>query len=125
MGIQTAHHEAAVPAAMFGTTYMSFISNLPPDIVMGAFTGAVVFLLGAKDKPKWMWLIFFLVAFMVGVLGADSVAGILSGSLAIIAIPVTVPNGFGALLSAACAINFISWIRDNPVFFLKQKGDKQ
>lgn len=115
--------QEALPHAV-GVTFIGFLSAMPPEVVLGSFTGAVIFLLGVSNKPKWQWVALFTVAFMTGLLGGGTVSGIVGGALALVGIKVAVPLGMGAMASAACTVNFISWIRDNPTFFFKKsKGE--
>lgn len=112
--------QEAMPYA-FGATYVAFLAQLPPDLVLGSFTGAVIFLLGVKEKPKWQWMALFTVALMAGLLGGENVAEIASGAIALVGIKVNVPKGMGAMLSASCTVSVLGWLRDNPTFFLKKK----
>lgn len=104
-----------------GATYLGFLSQLPPDVVLGSFTGAVIFLLGVSNKPKWQWLLLFTVAFMTGILGGSGVCSMVTSIFAVIHVKdVVLPPGMGAMLAAATVVNFIMWIRDNPTFFFRR-----
>lgn len=109
----------ALPYAA-GATYVAFLSNMPPDVVLGAFAGSVIFLLGVNNKPKWQWLIYFLIAFLAGLLGGKPVASIGEGMLALVGIKAQLSHGLGAMFAAACTINVISWFRDNPSVLLQR-----
>ena len=109
--------QEALPIAV-GTTYLGFLSQLPPDVVLGSFTGAVIFLLGVSNRPKWRWVLLFTIAFMTGILGGGVVSGMIASIFALIRVKnVVVPPGLGAMVAAATMVNFIMWIRDNPTFF--------
>ena len=114
----------AVVAAT-GVTLLSFFTGIPPEITLGAFSGSVIFLLGNTSKPKWQWLLLFVVAFLAGILGAEPSAAIAGGLLSLVHISVNIPLGMGALASAACTINFVGWLRDNGAakFFGKKKTE--
>lgn len=101
-----------------GVTWVTFLTQHPPEVVLGAFTGAVIFLLGSANKPKWQWLLFFTVAFLCGVLGAKPIGELVSGAVGLIGIKIAVPMGLGAMVAASCVINVIVWLRDNPTAFL-------
>lgn len=118
MAISSTPHDV-LPAAT-GITYVGFLAQLPPDLVLGAFTGSVIFLLGVTTKPKWQWVVLFTMAFMSGVLGGPTVSHIAAQALKIISIDVTFPSGMGAMLASATTINFLGWLRDNPTFFIKK-----
>lgn len=96
-----------------GMTWAAFLGAQSPEIVLGAFTGAIIFLLSQSNKPKWQWLLLFTVALMTGLLGASTMSAIAGGAIGLIGIKVTVPHGMGAMASAACTVNVITWLRDN------------
>lgn len=112
--------QEAMPYA-FGATYVAFLANMPPDLVLGSFTGAVIFLLGVKDKPVWQWMLLFSVALLAGLLCGPSVADIASGAIKLVGIKVTLPQGMGGMISASCTVSALSWLRDNPTYFFKKK----
>lgn len=115
--------QEALPIAV-GTTYLGFLSQLPPDVVLGSFTGAVIFLLGVSNKPKWQWVLLFTVAFMTGILGGSGVTSIAAGIFKFLHITdVVMPAGMGSMVAAATVVNFIIWIRDNPTFFFRRGKD--
>lgn len=117
--------QEALPMAV-GATYLGFLSQLPPEVVLGAFTGAVIFLLGVSNKPRWQWMLLFTVAFMTGILGGHGISSMVAAILKVVRVDgVIVPPGMGAMLAAATTINFISWIRDNPNFFFRRGKDKE
>jgi hypothetical protein len=117
----SAASQEALPMAT-GVTYLAFMTSFPPDVVLGSFTGSIIFLLGSANRPKWQWMLYFWLAFMAGLLGAAPVSDITSGILAVLSIKATIPGGMGALASAACMINVVSWLRDNPTFLLRRRG---
>lgn len=118
MAISSTPHDALLAA--MGITYVGFLAQLPPDLVLGAFTGSVIFLLGVTTKPKWQWVVLFTMAFMSGVLGGPTVSHIAGGALKIISIDVAFSSGMGAMLASATTINFLGWLRDNPTFLIKK-----
>lgn len=115
------NNEAVLPVVVGGASYLAFLVEFPPGVVIGAFAGSVIFLLGSTAKPKWQWLLYFLVAFLAGLLGSSLVADVLKSLLGIVHVTTIVRPGFGAMLAAACTINIIGWLRDNPGFFWTRK----
>lgn len=110
----------ALPTAV-GVTFLTFLTSMPPEVILGSFAGSVIFLLGAANKPKWQWLLYFIVAFIAGLLGAKPIADVIGGLLGLAHIPLSVPQGLGALFSAACTINVVAWFRDNPAYLWTRK----
>ena len=117
-------NQDALPVAAW-LTYLAFLVNTPPEIVLGAFTGSVIFLLGSSNKSKWLWLLYFVTAFLSGLLGAQAIADLLSELFSDMHINVKISAGFGGVVAAACTINTLGWLRDNPALFWSRKqGDK-
>ena len=112
--------QEALPYAVGVASYTAFFTQIPPDTVLGAFAGSVIFLLSVNNKPKWQWLIYFFIAFLAGLMGAVPVVAISEGILALVHIKAQLSNGLAAMFSAACTINVISWFRDNPSVFLQR-----
>lgn len=105
---------------------MAFLSSHPPEVVLGAFTGSIIFLLGITNKPKWQWLLLFTVALMAGLLGASTISSIGSAILQFVGLKkIVFPDGMGAMVSAATVVNVLIWLRDNPTFFLKKGKESQ
>lgn len=103
-----------------GVTYVSFLSQHPPEVVLGAFMGSVIFLLGTTNKPKWQWVLLFTVALITGLIGANTVAEVLKAALGLIRLEVTNPLGLGAMLASSCVVNVVMWLRDNPAVLLRR-----
>ncbi|MGV8863295.1 MAG: putative holin [Pseudomonas sp.] len=118
MSITTVSQEAT--PAVVGITYLALLTSFPPETVLGAFTGAVIFLLGVTHKPKIQWLMLFIVSFLTGILGGVTVADVITGVLHWIGIQSSVPAGMGAMVSSAVMVNLLSWFRDNPSYFFRR-----
>lgn len=113
--------QEALPAAA-GITTVGLLTALPPDVVLGAFMGAVVFLLGTQQRPKWQWMVLFNISFVVGIMAGPMLSEIAAGGLKLIGIKgINVPKGLGAFVTSTCIVNAASWLRDNPTFFFKRK----
>lgn len=68
----------AASAAVTGVTLVGLFSGLDASVVIGAFAGAVVFVLSSRDIKLWQRCGYFIVSFIIGIYGADFVAGLLS-----------------------------------------------
>jgi hypothetical protein len=114
----------SLPAATT-MTWATFLAAQPPEVVLGAFTGAIIFLLSQTNKTKRMWLLLFSLALVAGLIGGPLIASCGSAVLAFFGLKsVVFPPGLGAMISAACTVTIVSWLRDNPTFFLR-KGLKE
>lgn len=125
-GPSMAVNEVSQPAlgTATGISFAAFLAQLPPEVVMGAFMGSVLYLLGNKDKPKWQWVLLFVISFIAGLLGANFVADLLTGAVGLLSIKVAVPTGLGAMLASSCAVNILSKMRDNPTALVGWFGRK-
>ncbi len=86
---------------------LSLIPGLDAAVVLGAFSGAVVFVMSADDISNAKRAGFFVPAFLSGLFSAQTVASILGG---LIPVPVHVDPGVGALFAAALAIKTLLWL---------------
>lgn len=119
MSVMQAQQEALPVAG--GVAFLAYLGALAPDIVLGAFAGSVIFLLGTHAKSKWLWLLYFIVAFLAGLLGAATASDIAEEALRLSHIKATVPDGFGALIAASLTVSVLGWLRDNPALLLLRK----
>jgi hypothetical protein len=111
MSISTVARES-LPAAS-GMTWLAFLSHMPPEAVLGAFSGSIVFLLGVSNKKPWEWMLLFSSALIAGLLGASTFAGIVNGAFGLVGIKLAMPIGMGAMASASISVNLLIWVRDN------------
>lgn len=102
----------SLPAAT-GVTWLAFLAHMPPEAVLGAFSGAIVFLLGVTNKKPWEWMLLFSASLIAGLLGASTIAGIVSGAFGLVGIKITTSLGLGAMASATISVNLLIWLRDN------------
>lgn len=107
-----------------GITGATLMTSLPPHVVIGSFAGATLFLLGVKEKPKYQWVLLFNIAFFCGLIAGPTAAAILSQVLAMLHLTITIPQALGSTIAAACTVNMINWLRDNPTFFTKKDKDQ-
>lgn len=90
---------AAVTASAVGFSVTGLLAGFDAGVLVGAFTGAVVFVIFAVDsrtEHKWLLLLSSIV---VGVLFAQSVADLLTMQLG-----VAVDKAVGAVLSSAVIV---------------------
>ncbi|MEM8201035.1 putative holin [Morganella morganii] len=65
-------------ASLAGVSIVGLFAGLDAGVVIGAFDGAVVFVLSSRDIKLWHRWGYFVVSFIIGIYGADFVAGLLS-----------------------------------------------
>lgn len=108
-----------------GATWAALLANVPPELVLGSFGGATIYLMGMNEKPRMTWMAFFSVSFMAGLLGGKMASDIAAGAIGFFGLDVKVPIGMGAMAAASVTIKVLGWLRDNPTFFFKKKGEQQ
>ena len=112
----------AATAAVTGVTLVGLLSGLDAGVVIGAFAGAVVFVLSASEFPIWKRLAFFIVAFVLGVLTANFSTSVLS---TVAPESVTVEKPIGALVSSATIVWILIAVisrAKNPTFNFRGGG---
>lgn len=65
-------------ASLAGVSIVGLFSGLDAGVVIGSFAGAVIFVLSAHEIRLIKRWAYFGVAFIIGIYGADFVAGILT-----------------------------------------------
>lgn len=63
--------------ALLGTSWISYINGVPAEVVLGAFTGAVIFVTAADEFPLTKRLILGLASFFAGIIFCRPAASIL------------------------------------------------
>lgn len=106
---------AAAAATATPVTLMAFFHNIPPDVLIGAFAGAVMFLLSSAPMSRIKLFGYFLISIVAGILSAEAVAKILTATLSLVMLQVDVSNSVGALFGAASAINIILVVKNRAV----------
>ena len=90
------------------TVLMSTMSEIPAGVFIGAFAGSVVYVLTNSDIPTFKRLCFFLISFIVGILGSEYAANIMT-TLTATWLPTgsVVDRSIGAIVASAVAIKII------------------
>ncbi|HGM9702885.1 TPA: putative holin [Proteus mirabilis] len=65
-------------ASLAGVSIVGLFAGMDAGVVIGAFAGAVIFVLSAHDIRLLKRWTYFAVAFLIGIYGADFMSGILS-----------------------------------------------
>lgn len=104
----------AVTGSVFSVAILSMFPGMEAAVVLGAFAGAVVFVLSSSDLSIAAKAASFIVSFIAGCIGADFMAGLIAS---LTPQPVQVSEGVGALLAASLAVKLLLWLirkADNP-----------
>lgn len=84
------------------------LSHNSPWVIIGAFSGSVIFILSANEFTPYARLALFSVSMFIGVISSDSVATILSMVISRhLDITVSIPPAVGAIIAAVTAVRFL------------------
>lgn len=91
-------------AVVTGASLVGIASELDASCMIGAFAGAVVFVISAADFPILKrWLLFF-VSFLTGIVASNFTAALIS---VVISHGITVDKSIGALIASASAVRIL------------------
>lgn len=93
--------------ALGAVTLLALFPGLQAETVLGAFAGAVVFVLSAKDLSLPLKAAFWLLSMIAGVVCAATVAALMSS---VLPSKVIVSSGVGALVAASVVIRLLLWL---------------
>ncbi|WP_337263333.1 MULTISPECIES: putative holin [unclassified Serratia (in: enterobacteria)] len=109
----------AATGTVTGVAFLSFFAGLPADVVLGAFAGAIIFVVFASEYGVRSRIVLAIGSFSAGLIAYKPVAAIIIDKL-----PGVYDRGAdaaGALIAAACAVPFLMMI-NNSGSFLRKKG---
>ncbi len=103
----TATTGTTADANLMAATLIGLFPDSNTGIVIGAFAGAVVFVLSAKDITNLCKIGYFAVALLAGIAGAST-----GTSLLVWLLPshITVTPSVGALITAAVSVKLLLWL---------------
>jgi hypothetical protein len=97
-----------------GVTFASLLQGTDAGVFIGAFAGAVVYVLSANELSRWVQVGFFIASFFIGVLAADMTTGIIAFVVdKYIQLPpgVVVSKSIGATVAASIGVYVLINIR--------------
>lgn len=113
---------SAATAAVGAITLLSLLPGVPVNVVIGAFAGAVAFVMASHDLSLGKKAGFFLISFLSGCLSAHMVTGLIAS---VLPKQIDVNEGVGALLAATLSVKLLLWLirrADNPPDLFNLKG---
>lgn len=105
-------------AAVTGVSLLALFPGLDAGAVLGAFSGAAVFVMSSRELGGIQKLIFLFLATIAGLIGASLAADLLA---TVLPSNVKVSIGVGALVASALVIKVLIWMinkADNPADLL-------
>jgi hypothetical protein len=99
-----------IDIAAAGTGLSARLGGLQASVALGAFAGAIAFILASTELSLVRKGLFFLISFISGILCARFAADLLGGALgAWMPVGTRVDPGVGALLSSALSVKILLW----------------
>lgn len=125
---------SAVISGLSGSAWLAFFYGVPPEVVLGAFSGSVIFVTAAQEYPIRRRLLLSLLSFICGLLFYKPTASILIGVASLI--PTITADSFergivyssGAFVAAIVAVRIGIWLyhrSDNPRDLIRGQDDDQ
>lgn len=98
---------SAATATLAVVSLVAMFPGISAEIVLGAFAGAVVFVLSAKELSVRLKLAFFMLSMIAGIVCASMAAQLLAS---VLPARVVVSNGVGGLLASSIVIRLLLWL---------------
>ncbi|PVZ84850.1 hypothetical protein C9426_22115 [Serratia sp. S1B] len=115
----------AATTVVTSVTFIGLLSGMDAGAVIGAFAGSVLFVVSATDYSLPIKALLFVVSMIVGVLGSDFVASIITS---VTPENVTAAKPLGAIVASAVAVRLLMFISNqagNPTSLIDRlRGPK-
>lgn len=91
-----------------------------PGIILGAFSGSVIFVVSASEFTLWAKIVLFFCSINIGIFSAKCVATLINlGLITYADLHIPIPEALGAAISATVVVRFLMYLATLPV----QKGE--
>ncbi|HHQ6573271.1 TPA: phage holin family protein [Serratia fonticola] len=110
----------AATGTITGFAFLSFFAGLPADVVLGAFAGAILFVVSVSEYGVKSRLILAFGSFAAGLTMYKPAA-----ALVVDLLPLSYDRGAdatGALIAAGCVVRILMMINTGSIGFLGKKG---
>lgn len=102
----------ATTVTLTSVTFASLFADTPAGVYVGAFAGAVVYVLSSQELSRFVQVGYFVASFLIGILGADFTTAILDGLLGKhLPAGVSIGSWLGATVAAAVGVCFLIALR--------------
>lgn len=104
----------AATAAVTGVTVVGLFSGLDAGVLIGAFSGSLIFVLSAREYSLIGRLLLFGASLLAGIVAGPFIASVIT---TITPIGIEAKEPLGALVASAIAVRFLMAIGNNPTSF--------
>lgn len=102
----------ATTVTLTSVTFASLFANTPAGVYVGAFAGAVVYVLSSQELSRFAQVGYFVASFLIGILGADFATAILNMALSkYLPAGISIGNWLGATVAAAVGVCILISLR--------------
>ncbi|MGA5657828.1 putative holin [Rahnella contaminans] len=97
--------------ALIGSSIVGVVSGLDSGCLLGAFSGAIAFVVSAADFYVWQRWLLFGVSFFTGIVSAEFTSSLLT---TLLPHGLVIDNAFGALISSASSVRILMMLTAKP-----------
>lgn len=102
----------ATTVTLTSVTFASLFANTPAGVYVGAFAGAVVYVLSSQELSRFAQVGYFVASLLIGILGADFATAILNMLLGkYLPVGISIGNWLGATVAAAVGVCILISLR--------------
>lgn len=102
----------ATTVTLTSVTFASLFANTPAGVYVGAFAGAVVYVLSSQELSRFAQVGYFVASFLIGILGADFATAIMNMALSkYLPAGISIGNWLGATVAAAVGVCILISLR--------------
>lgn len=102
----------ATTVTLTSVTFASLLQDTPAGVYVGAFTGAVVYVLSSQNLSRWYQAGYFIASFLLGIISADFTTDILNELIGkYLPDGIKISNSIGATVAAAVGICILIALR--------------
>lgn len=106
----------ATTVTLTSVTFASLFAGTPAGVYVGAFAGAVVYVLSSQELSRFAQVGYFVASFLLGIVGAEFTTAIINKVMAKwLPNDVVVGTWLGATVAAAVGVGFLIALRQISV----------
>jgi len=112
--VEPAGTTGAATTALTGVTVVGLLSGVDSGVLIGAFAGAVIFVMSASEFSWLKKMVLFVASLLVGILTAPFAADIITWATPA---GIEAHEPVGALVASAIAVRLLMSVSQNPTGF--------
>lgn len=102
----------ATTVTLTSVTFASLFAGTPAGVYVGAFAGAVVYVLSSQELSRFSQVCYFFVSFLLGIMGSEFTTALINEVMAKwLPEGIIVGNWLGATVAASVGVGFLIALR--------------